>query len=153
MANAVFAGSDTLIINGRSIISLASHIQLKSTPNADITNAQKAKDGTIIASINRQGELHVILIPILAGSDDDAYFKLLLNIQNKKFNNPETTNTTELPFTLEWIKYFSTKKSVSIYKNCLFKKTPEELVSQDGNIDQAIFQYEVWGDLVSRNYE
>lgn len=85
MSVVALSGSDSVIINNRSIVNLAdSDCVTLDFPN-DIANAKIGKNGNAIYGLNQMGNLAEVKLRVIRGSSDDSFLNNLIAQQNANF--------------------------------------------------------------------
>ena len=85
MSSVAMTGSDTIVINGRSLLDLADGNCVELIFEEDIANQKTGKNGNSIYSLNESGRSAKVTIRIVKGSSDDKFLNNLFSLQGQNF--------------------------------------------------------------------
>ncbi len=85
MSTIAMSGSDTIIINNRSLSDLATGTCVELTFETDIANVKTGKNGNAIYGLNETGKQATAKIYVLRGSPDDKFLNGQMAQQNLNF--------------------------------------------------------------------
>lgn len=141
MAFVAMTGNDTISVNGRILIGLATGDCVKITYPNDIANVKTGKNGNSIYSLNESGKQAKLELHLIRGCDDDKYMLNRLNQQNANFSGTVLING-------EFVKKIgdgtgNVAGDTYLTSGGVFTKPVEVTMNVDGSAEQSIAIYNI----------
>ena len=141
MASVSMTGADTIILNTRLFTDLADGDCIDLTFPNEIAVVKVGKNGNSIYAFNATGQMAMLRMRVIRGSDDDKYLNNLLQSQQQNFAAFPLISGT---FTKQVGNNTGTiVNDIYVVGGGVFTKQVEGKNNVEGNTDQSVSVYEI----------